>query len=732
MNKLPDTVPTHQRGLRANAAANGNATLAQLLGSVENDTRESPLLALWQIAMRWRLLIAASVVGAILLGLFATFVAEREYTASTRIQIDRATGNVVNFEGVEPDTRNDWEFYETQYKLLESRSLAEKVVDDLALDSDTTFLSGDDEAAAEDLAELSDAERRDLAVAMVQGGTSIEPVTGSSVVDIVHVSTKPEDAARIANSYAESFIEQNLERRYEATAYARDFLKERLEATRARLEESERAAADYAAREGIVRTSSATDADRRETLTVEKLARLSAELSSATAARVQAQSDFEANRGGRAAASALTNSTISELRRQRSELRGELSKLESDFGPEYPKIKALTAQIAELDVQISGERSLVDRSIESDLRDRYSQALATERSLARQVEDAKNSVLGQQSDEIQFNILERDVATNRALYEGLLQRYKEIGVAGGIGANNVSIVDDAKTPERPSSPNLLKNLFVALVFGAAACGGTIFLLEQIAQSRLRPSDLQEKLGLPLLGSTPRVVESSVDETASKELAEAYFSTLTSIQFSTEQGAPTSLLVTSTQKGEGKSTTAHALAADLAALGSRVILVDGDLRSPSVHKSVGQSLGTGTSDYLANRAPAAELVRESGTKNLAVVHAGTPPPNPAELLAGLRMGQFIDELLTLCDHVVIDGPPILGLADAPLLSRQVEGTVFVVESQRTPAARARLALDRLFAVNARLIGAIITKYDERTGGYGYGYGYGYGSRYKYGS
>lgn len=689
------------------------------------------LLTYFGIALRHRWLIAIICGAFLVLGLAVTIMSPREYSATTRIQIDRAATNVVDYGDVQRDGLNNWEFYETQYKLLESRSLAEKVVDELGLDQDNMFLADQDASAAEDISvlEVSAEDRRDWAVGMVRGSTRIQPIADSSMVDIGYVSRDPEMSARLANAVADAFIKQNLERRFEASAYARDFLKQRLDATRERLEESEREAAAYARSQGIVMTSGGTDSDRRQTLAADQLSRLNSELTAATAGRVQAESDWRNDRGGRAAASSLDNQTLNSLRRQRSEYRAELSKLESDFGPDYPRVKALTAQIAELDTQIERESAMVQRSVASDLEDRYRKALAAETALRRQVDAAKSRLLNEQQDGIKFNILEREVATNRALYEGLLQRYKEIGVAGGVGTNNVSIIDPALEPLVPSAPNMPINLALALMLGLVSSAAAIIVLEQIASSRIRPTEVQGKLGIPLLGSTPRVDENEHDEEASGELSEAYFSTLTSIQFSTEQGAPKTMLVTSAQKGEGKSTTANRIATDLAGLGQKVLLVDGDLRSPSVHKMFGKQLGTGVSDYLANRTDLAGVVIESGIENLALVTGGTIPPNPAKLLSGDRIESFFEEASKQYDHVVIDGPPVLGLADAPLLSRHAGGTLFVVEAQRTNAARARQAVNRLLNAQARLVGAIVTKFDARTGGYGYGYGY--GSQYRYG-
>ena len=737
MNKLPTPFDGNKL-----PASPGLPFRVDAMGQI--DEGQSPLLRYWEMIVRGRYIIGAIVGGFLLLGLAVTFASEKMYTASARLQVDRNAAKVVDIEGLDSDARFNLEFYQTQYELLRSRALAERVVDTLALDADDMFLVG--EEAADVLAPMSDEERRDLAVDIVRGSSSISPVEGSSIVDVRYTSADPVRAAAIANAMADEFIDLNFSRRFDNAAQARLFLKEQLDDTRATLEESERQAADLAKRERLVTTTGATSADSVPQQSVEaaRLARLTDRLAEATVNRVTAEADYRADMGGSAAASVLGNEALNALRRQRAEKTAELAKLESDFGPEYPRVKALSAEIGTLDQQIESEQGRVGRSVRRDLEDRYRRALAAEDELRSQVRSAEEGVLDTQQRSIALQIVQRDVDTNRALYEALLQRYKEVGVAGGVGINNVMLVDDARVPQFPSSPNMLLNLVIALALGMSTAAAAVIILDQVARSKLEPRTLSGRLGVPLLGSTPLVgadmIEHRSEQKQRKELGEAYFSAMAQLQFSTDQGTPASLLVTSTQKGEGKSTTAISLARDLAKLDRKVLLIDADLRDPSMQKILGRALDAGLSDILAGRTKLKDfgkLVVQDTNSGLAVMMAGTVPPNPAELLYGPRMAELIQAALSKYDHVVIDGPPVLGLADAPLLSRSVDGTVFVVESDRTPAARAQTALQRLMDANARVIGAIITKYNERTGRYGYGYGYGYGQQpgeagdYRYG-
>jgi capsular exopolysaccharide synthesis family protein len=366
--------------------------------------------------------------------------------------------------------------------------------------------------------------------------------------------------------------------------------------------------------------------------------------------------------------------------------------------------------------------------VSQNLRDKYRQALAAEQGLQARVNSLKSAVLDQQQRSIQFNIIQRDVDTNRALYDALLQRFKEVGVAAGVGTNNVSIVDPALPPDFPSQPNVPLNLAIGLLFGLLMGGGTALAREQLADAVILPAEFQQKLGLALLGTTPKL---RADEVASQlaqgrsNLSEAYFSILTAIQFATSRGAASSMLFTSTQASEGKSTTALAIARSLATVGAKVLLIDGDMRNPSLHRSLGKPMTAGLSDLLSGRTQVGETFHPVGSSGLTVMFAGRMPANPAELLSTDALERVIEAAGHAFDHIIIDGPPLLGLADSVLLARACEATVFVIEAGRTRASQARTAIDRLLAVRAEIIGAVLTKLDAKEQGYGDSYGYQYG-------
>lgn len=723
-----------------------NALLyAEALG--ESDS-ESVIRRYWRIFYKHRYLILAIVAGCLALALMISLVTQRQYTAVTRIQVAREAAKVVDMEqvGDEQSGGPGLEFYQTQYALLKSRSLSEAVARDLGLMNNPLFLADFDSSQAEEVDSRPIETRMKQATSIINENTVITPVRGSSIVDVEYEAPDPAVAAKVANSIAENFIETNLSRRFDAAAYAREFLQSRLNQVRVKLEQSERKAVQYAQQQGLIKIrAGSADNPTEQSLVANDLAELSTQLTLARAQRVQAEAQYRSGASGTMAAQSLSSTTVNELRRQRADLLGQLSKLQSDFGPEYPAVVALRSQISELDRQIASEQSRVNSSVAQDLGGRFQQALAAERSLQARVEALKSELLGEQGRSIQFNILQRDVDTNRALYEALLQRFKEVGIAGGVGTNNVSIVDRALPPTRPSSPNIPLNLALGLMLGLLIGGGIALVLEQLSESVILPAEFQSKLRIPLLGTTPTTTAPLLHKlltaktlpasnvrsdlvNSQSELAEAYFSVLTAVQFSTTEGAPRTMAVTSSQEREGKSTTAMALARGLASVGTRVLLIDADMRNPSLHNALGIPRGKGLSNVLAAHASLEEVITGTEIPGLSVITSGPIPPNPAELLAGDRFTRTLKAASDLFDHVIIDSPPVLGLADAPLIARAAEGTVFVIEAGRTRSSQARHALDRLAGVQAHILGAVLTKLDSRNSGYGEGYGY----TYRYGA
>ena len=720
---IPSTsVPTGDRSVRP-----------LQIGSSEKE-KISIIRQYLRIALRWRYVVIGAIVASVLIGLVITLLMTPRYTATTTIEIARESNHVTNFQGVDREASiADQEFYQTQYGLLVARSLAERVATELRLVNDPAFFEmfkvSDDTNPAFSVVNgrypaNGRAERLRVAGDVLLKHVSVEPERLSRLVSVGFNSPDPVLSAKVANAWADNFIRTNLERKVQATAYGRDVLQRQLVQLKGRLDQSQRQLVDYASKERIINLPGQGQGSAERPIVVDDLAALNAVLSKATADRIEAEARFRQTGRAGASTSALVNPAINGLRQRRAELAADYQRMMTQFEPGYPAAQALRSQIRELDQSIAREEQRVTGSLDAD----YRQALQREQQLQARVEELKSSYIDVRRRSIQYNIYQQEVDSNRALYDGLLNRFKEIGVAGGVGVNNVSVVDRADVPQKPSSPRMLLNLAIALVAGALIGAGLALALEQMDESIADPSEIERRLGLPLLGTVPKVSDATPREALlnrKSDLVDAYLAIHTNLRFTTEHGVPRSLSVTSTRPAEGKSTTALALATMLAREGRRVILVDGDMRSPSVHALGGVTHNQGLSNFLSGDNDIERLIFRMDDLGISAMTAGPIPPNAAELLTGSRLSLLIEQLLERYDHIVIDSPPVMGIADAPLIGSRVECVVYAVESHGIRSTLVKTAIARLLAANVHIVGSILTKFEPRKAHYGYGYDYGYG-------
>jgi len=711
-------------------------------GETGSDHSTTPFVTqLIAMLRRRKWIVAGTIAGALILGLGITLLMTPQYDAESTLEIRRETGNVAEGQNTQSQfAAVDQEFYNTQYGLLKSRTLAERVATDLRLFDNPAFFemmgARGTEAWFDGGRVVQGASTRSQRIrkagALLLDNFDVSAQRMSRLVTLTFTSPDPDLSRRVVDAWAAGFIRLTLERRYEASSYARRFLESRLDQLRSRIDQSERLLVAYASREGIVNLPGATVSSPQGTVTTpersllaDSLAQLNNELDRARADRIQAESRLGSAAGE--VPEALTNQAISGLRQQRAQAAAEYARMMVQFEPDYPPARALQTQIEQLDRAIAQEERRVGNSLEQT----YRAAVEREQRLASQVDALRSQMLDQRRRSIQYNILQRDADTNRQLYDALLQRYKEIGIAGGVGINNISIVDPAQLPTRPSSPKLLFNLLLALIAGSVLGIGGAAAMEQIDRGINDPSDIEGALGTPLLGTIPKITGDPLEPLADRKstISEAAISLMTSLSFSTDHGVPRSFAVSSTRPMEGKSTIAYALARSLARSRRRVLLIDGDLRAPSVHHIVGIGNEGGLSNYLAGNSEIDALLRPTDHDGLVVMTAGPQPPSASELLSSDRLGALLAQLAERFDHVVIDAPPVMGLADALLIGNRVEGLVFVVQAHRTSRDMARSAIERLVSANVTLLGSILTRWDSRRAHYGqeyeYGYGYGYG-------
>lgn len=692
------------------------------------------LLEIWRIAYKRKWLIVSVAAAFVVVGAVRTLMQVPLYTASVRLQIDRSVAKVVQTEGVTPDDMDeDMDFMRTQYELLKSRNMAERVVSTLALGDDPdllkprqlsffgllrSFFSSSDKAPALDGSAASGA-----AVGVVMGNVGIEPVMGSRLVDVTYSDTSPERAQRIANGYADAFMASNLDKRFQANAAAKTFLEDKIQQLKIRLEDSEKRLLAFAQDQQIV------DVNDKASIAETNLASANATLGRLVTERTKNEQLWRQAEESKDLdlPQLLSDKTVQDLRAKRKDLEIEYQQKLQTFKPDYPAMVQIKNQLDEIDHQLANAA----QTLKDSLKGAYEASASQEEETRKRIETLKQEVLDLQKRSIQYNILKREVDTNRDLYTSLLQRYKEVDVASGVGANNVFVVDRAGMPGGPSSPNLPHALFMSLLFGLGIGCGSAYLLERLDNKIRSVEQLELASGLTTLGVIP-VVDNVQEQVADPRscLNEAFRSLCTALQFATDKGLPRTLAVTSATPGEGKSLTSTAIAKHFASLGRKVLLIDADLRNPSLHQKLNGDNDSGLSNYLTGACAPPEVMQKTEMANLALIASGPLPPNAADLLGGPRLLSLLSIGCEVFDLIVIDGPPVLGLADAPLLSGAAAATIFVVSAGGAKINVVKGSLKRLQLARANLIGAVLTKYDAKRVPYGYGYGDGQQYHYEY--
>ena len=714
---------------------------------------EIDLLAYWRMLVKRRWLIIGVIVLVVAIALIRTLLTPPTFRATVVMQIDTETMQVMQVQGITP-MQGGWDpdFNQTQYELLQSRSLAERVAEDLRLADSNIFeqlrpptwserlgdlLNPNARVKEKPLAPKAVEENADpgkdaqatsagaannalralrQATGLVQGGISVDPVRNSHLVRVSYDSMLPAFAARVANALADGFIASSMDRQFGASSYAKKYLEDQLAQLKSRLEESERSLVTFAQKENIVPNADGTS------LVGQNLADLNASLAKAQDQRIRAESRWaEASKVSGAAlpADMLTDSILRTLQQQRALLQGQYQQKLQTFKPEYPEMLSLKGQIDESTKQIENELKNIRASVKAE----YDATLGQEKMLETQLDELRKKTLEADRSSIQYNILKRDVDTNRQLYNALLQRYKEVGMAGGVKQSNISIVDRAEVPMSRFAPSLSRNLMLGFLLGAMLGVMIALLLEYIDDSLKSPQDIEQHLKLPVLGIIPKLSKQTPREALSdprSAFSESYRSVRTALQFSTDRGVPKVLLITSPAASEGKSTSAVTLAQNFVQLGKRVLLIEGDLRNPSLSKAMGLVAGDGLSSLLSGAKSLDQAVTKTDNKNLDVILSGPLPPSPTELLAGSRLVSLLLIASQKYDQIIIDGPPVLGIADAPILANAAGGTLLIVRSGSSKISSAQAAIKRLRVTRARLIGCLLTQYDAKASGYGYEY------------
>ncbi len=529
---------------------------------------ELDLLQYWHVVWKHRLLFLCAIVGSLAVAIAITVLSTPIYTARVTLQIDREAAKVVNLQDVQPreEVGQSEEFYQTQYGHLVAKLLVASLPNGLSArsawraraSSSTPPGSSSPPAKPNEPGESARAQFRELVLNRVMTNLGVDPVRGSRLVTLSFDSPDPGMAATVVNSFADSFIKINLERRFESSSYARDFLEQQIALAKIRLEDSERAAVQYAIDQQIINlhddSSQTGGPSASESLVDRNLSALDTSYAAAQADRIDAESKWRQASAaeGLGLTQVLADPTVQELSQEKAKLEAQYQDEMRLFRPSYPPALQLKAQIDELNQKIESEVSNIKNSLHAN----YMAALSREQQLEAQVNTLKASELNLKDRSIKYNSLQREADTNRTLYDGLLQRYKEVGVTGGVTANNVSVVDRAEAPLKPSRPKPLLNLAVALVAGLGLGALAVFGAEALDQAIRSPADVEQKLGMPLLGAVPLLTKGVTPEEAMKDprssFWEAYFSTRTALQFSSTSGVPPSMVVVSARHVQARA------------------------------------------------------------------------------------------------------------------------------------------------------------------------------------
>ena len=679
---------------------------------------------------RNRFVTAGLIVAALVLGVIATLSTTPIYMATGTIQIDSQVNEVLDEDATMPPVEWDVErFLQTQLDVLLSTGMAEKVADRLNLANDDSYfdrmgvLAPQSAAPGKTMAQT----RRDIIAADLQANVVAELPRYSRVVEVGFTSKDATYASIIANAYIESFIAANLQRKFDSSSYARTYLEEQLELAKERLEVSERAQVDYARQFGLVDLPEPGDRDGSVSLVQTNLADANTAFNRARIERIATEEKYKVAQSGKSLSipDVQENTYIQGLQRERATVSADMARDGERYKSEHPVMQQHQQRLQGIDRQLNGALS----DVRGSLRQRYQAALRNEQRLAAQVASLRTGTANEQSERIQYNILARETGTNRAMYDALLQRFKEVSASAGVTTNNISLVDRAKIPGGAFSPNPLFNMALALFGGLLLAAIYIFLREFLDDAARSPEDVTDRLGLPFLGTVPKLgrndnIVTELEDPKSSA-SESFAALRTSLGLLSTEGL-SSLLITSSQQSEGKSLVAYGIARSMARAGQKVLVVDSDLRRPSLHQIFGASRDVGLTNILTRQTGWQDTVFNA-QENLDLIPSGPLPPSVPELLSSASFEEFRDTVCAAYDVVIFDGPPVLGLADTVLLAQRLSHLVFVTEAGRATHGRAQSAIRRLRDNDIQIDGAVLNKFDPRQSGYGYDYGayYSYG-------
>jgi polysaccharide biosynthesis transport protein len=717
-------------------------------------SHESPLGEYLRTLMKRKWTVVACLVSIFSVVAIASLKMTPIYEARGTIAINKPDSGLVNFNN---SPTFSVEYYdptemETEVRILQSDLLALQVIKELALDRRAEFggkppiLPSSLDLAPDPL--MSDNGRTSSLLSSFRSSLTVTLAPNTHIIEVHYRSPEKELAATVVNSVMSTYTENNFKSRFDSTMQASDWLSKQLVDLQMKVETSQEKLVRYQKEHEIL------GIDEKQNITTAKLDELNKALTAAESERMDKESVYRLVQAGDvdsivSAASVLDSSGVGSqppsslletLRTRHADLKIQAAELNTQFGPAYPKLAQLNSQIKEVDAQILTETQKVGGKIKGQ----YVAAVQREKMLHDALENQKQEANKLNESAIEYSLLKRDLDSNRQLYEGLLEKLKEAGVSAGLRSNNFRIVDVARAPTYPIEPNIPRNLAFAFMLGLTSGVGLAFLLEGLDNTVRTTEQAQMISGLPPLGMIPLGSRSAREGTNAKRLviasskeavelitqvrpqsqmAESYRALRTSLLLSNLGAPPKIIMITSALPQEGKTTTSINCAVVLAQKGVRVLLIDADLRRPSIHKTLGMGPRSGLSNVLTGSTSLENAIARSAIlPNLDVLPAGTPPPNPAELLASANMSDLLEQLRARYDHIVVDTPPTLSVTDAVVLSPRADAIVLVIRSGQTTKQALLRSRDVLARVKAKVSGVLLNAVDLSSPDYYYYYEY----------
>ncbi len=719
--------------------------------AIELSPREPHLYDYLLILRKHQWLILSFLVVVVTIVSVATFRMKPVYVASAKLEIDRENTSILPFQGADSyDYMMDLDNYiETQSRVLTSQTSALRTIRSFSSNEIPEFNGGSGSEAI--VSDTLENQKLPPQIGAFLGSLTVKRIPNTRLLEVTFESTDPQMAAKLLNAHLRNYIQQDRDSRYEATTEASKWLQDELNGLSVKVRRSEDARIEYERNNQIWTVDDKND---KSNVTTERLSDLNKQLTDAQSESLKKQALFEFAKTGDpdAVPDLRDNAVLQDLQKKRADLSVQYTDAVNQYGPNYPKVQRLQAQMKELDDQVVKERKGIVAQLESE----YREAKQHEDLLSRALDQQKAEVNAMSEKMIQYNILKREAEANKALYDSLQTKLKEAEIASGLKSSNIRIVDPAMVPSTPARPAKTRNIALAFLVGLVGGIGLALLREYLDNTVKTPDDVETLARLPSLAVVPafgdgpsaarrtgflkgasngheKRIELVAQHLPKSQMSEAFRALRTALLLSQPDRPPQVILVTSALPREGKTTAAANLAVTLAQLGDKTVLVDADLRKPGVGRLLNLGTGkyAGLSSYLAG-VSSLELVTvpHPAIANLAAIPTGPLPPNPADLLSSHRLSEAITELRKKFKFVVIDSPPIMAATDAVILSVQTDGVLLVVRSGETPKEAFTRTRDLLISVKCHLLGVVLNAVDSSAPDYYYSYRY-YPYSYGYG-